>query len=76
MSIPDIIGVRWLNTPSHLIGAVAIKTLYGWKAYLGVAGSNGANYDADLAAIYHHGAKLYEREARAFFPGITYSYES
>lgn len=62
-----IIGIEW-RSGLHTVGAVAIKTNIGWKAYIGAGGV--INDDMDAHMIAANGAKLKKAEAIAFFPDL------
>ena len=69
---PTFLGVRWWNTGSACIGAVAVETFREeWKAYIGVA--SGASVSHDTLMIARTGASLTPEEARGIFPSIDAS---
>lgn len=63
----NIIDTTWLTTgEGDCLGVVAIKTIGGWKAYIGVG--SGVDKELDSHAIAKLGAKLPVTAALAFFP--------
>lgn len=64
----DIIDYKW-RTAISCVGFVAIKTIGGWKAYVGTA--SGKDEWRDVMHIANHGAKLFKSEAVAFFPHLN-----
>lgn len=67
----EIIAAEWM-TAEECVGAVAVRRVDGWKAYIGTGA--GFNSTMDAERIARHGAALRESVARAFFPGITEPY--
>lgn len=70
----DVVHSIWRTGAYDTYGAVAVRRVDGWKAYLGNAvGYNVKDDEQNIAAM---GAPLLEPEARAFFPemdGIPYA---
>tara|TARA_Y100000310_G_scaffold219196_1_gene220599 strand:- start:761 stop:979 length:219 start_codon:yes stop_codon:yes gene_type:complete len=64
----EIIADTWF-TGKENVGAVAIKSHNGWKAYIGVG--RGYNLLADKRSIANHGCKLRKRVAIAIFSHLN-----
>lgn len=67
MSLNDgFLDATWCSGTLGYVGAVAVRRVDGWKAYIGpVEGQDAA---ADIRSIAAHGAPLTETQARGFFP--------
>lgn len=65
-----ILGARWLTCMTGVIGVVAFESYKDeWMAVMGATdGTHSTEYDIQRIAGY--GAKLFPREAHAFFPEL------
>lgn len=63
----EIIADTWWSSLSEHIGAVLIKTLRGYKAYMGTAGTLWSK-SMDCQIIAQTGAKVTYEQAKGMFP--------
>jgi hypothetical protein len=63
-----VIDALWFTTKDGSIGAVAIETQGGWKAYIGQVDGFNEHYDRQYVANW--GAKLPRSIAVAMFPNL------
>lgn len=70
-----ILASRWWTplTTSALIGAVAIQSGDGWKAYIGTLIMVSSSASHDEQRIAQRGAKLTQQEASGIFPHLDAS---
>jgi len=64
----EFLADEWFNGRT-CVGAVAIKSHNGWKAYIGAG--KGFDIDADKYAIASHGCKLKREIALAIFSRLN-----